>query len=164
MQNRISTYFPWFLILTTYVFVLGCDHGLEPPEILGEGVIVANFTYEGRVPPGDSLSDLRFIAMRFVPRDTSDFLRLNEIVFSGPMKPFWVNDALFLTEKVTIERVLEGSYLYNGVAHQYSPSFFDWRPVGLVAENEGLLQVAKDETTFVNVVIDFYDRPIFPPE
>ncbi len=152
------------LVLAITGLTLSCDHGFEPPPELGAGRIVVDLSYEGRIPPSDSLNDLRFVAMRFLPRDTADFLMLNEIEFSTSIKPVWLNDTLRFFEQIILDPVQEGDYVYNGVAQQFSESFFDWQPVGLVLEGDGMFMVMKDQTTRVSVHVDFYNRPPFPPE
>lgn len=138
----------------------GCDHGLAPPEAPETGVLRAYVEYvqdPDEWPSQDSLADLRFVAMRFVPRDTTDFLQLNRIVFSDPM-PHPVRE-----DVVVIPDVAVGAFLYSGVAQKFGPGNFDWRPVGLVTENGGFFTVSADETTDVHVLADFDHPPEFPP-
>ena len=73
---------------------VACDSGLEPPEVARTGVIVAEINYEGQWPAPDSLNDLRFVAMRFVPRDTSDLLELNRIAFSERLEYYVGSDTV----------------------------------------------------------------------
>lgn len=137
-----------------------CDHGLSPPEEPAAGVVVVDVSYAGHPdawPPDEALHDLLFVAMEFVPRDTVDFLQLNRMVFSDRLR-YRVPG-----QTITLEDVPAGPYPYAGVAHKYGPGTFDWRPVGLVEENGGILLVAPGETTRVSVTVDFVDPPPFPP-
>ncbi len=138
-----------------------CDHGLAPPETPPVGAIRAYVTYVGHPnawPPADSLRDLRFVAMRFVPADTADFLQLNRMVFSQGLKRNVAGDTTI------IGNVAPGPFPYSGVAQQFSPDPFAWRPVGLVEENGGLFVVRSGETTDVHVEVDFRSPPKFPPD
>lgn len=140
--------------------VSGCDHGLVPPDDPPVGSILATITYEAdpqNWPPRDSLHDLRFVAMRFVPLDTTDFLNLHRIVFSEPLAYNVPNDVMLL------ESVAAGAFLYSGVAQKYGPGLFAWRPVGLYEEADGIFHVRSGETTHVSVHVDFRNPPPFPP-
>lgn len=142
------------------VFLSACDHGLEPPEEPPTGAIEVDITYLGHPeawPPRDSVRDLRFVAMRFVPADTSDFLQLNRLVFSSGLE-YGVE-----AQTVTVGGIETGPFLYSGVAQQYGADALNWRPVGLVQENDGVFIVRQDETTHVSVTVDFRNPPPFPP-
>ncbi len=81
--------------------------------------------------PEAELEDLRFIGMRFVPQDTTDFFRLNEMVISERL-PDYVDRHTF-----TMDNVPTGTYFYSGVAQQYASDLLSWRPVGLVESDGG---------------------------
>lgn len=149
-----------FLFLLALVLA-ACDHGLAPPPEPPTGVIVADIEYLGHPdswPSGDSLDDLRFVAMRIIPRDTTDLLDFTNLVFSeGLLRGV-------AAQSVTVSNVETGLFLYSGVAQKYGPDVFDWRPVGLVEENGGVFEVVAGETTRVSVTVDFRNPPPFPPE
>lgn len=148
------------LIVGTFLSSAACDHGFAPPEAPTAGTLVADVDYVDHPdswPPAEQLRQLLFVAMRFVPRDTTDFLRLSGIVFSDPL------ELRVPRQQVVIEAVPIGSYVYSGVAQKYGSDIFDWRPVGLVEENGGVFLVAAGETTFVSVTVDFGNPPHFPP-
>jgi hypothetical protein len=136
-----------------------CDHGIEPPDQPAEGTIRGVVTYADpdAWPSPDSLFDLRFVAMRFVPQDTSDFIQLNRLVFSHGLRRFVAQDTF------TIPEVEAGTFVYSGVAQQYTANLFDWKPIGLYEENCGIFQVRGGETTHVAVTVDFRNPPDFPP-
>ena len=145
------------LSLCLGVLVSACDSGLQPPEDEGTGVITGTITYTGDWPDASQLQDLRFIAMRFVPRDTTDFFRLNEMVISDGL-PRNVQ-----THSFRIEDAPVGTYFYSGVAQKYSEDLLAGRPVGLVDGNGGLFTVTRGSTVTVHVDVDFDHPPDFPP-
>lgn len=148
------------ILLLLVLAATGCDHGIAPPSESDMGVIRAHITYvqaPENWPPSDSLFDLRFVAMRFVPRDTADLLQLNRLVFSDRL------DENVPSATAIISGVEAGPFLYSGVAQKFGPDIFNWRPVGLVTENNGIFIVRAGETTDVSVVADFHNPPPFPP-
>lgn len=152
----------WSITWIAAVLILlctGCDSGLEPPAEAQVGVIDVQITYEGDStwPPPDSLHDLRFVAMRFVPTDTADFLQLNRMVFSGRLRYNVASDTARISD------VAAGPFLYSGVAQKFGTDVFAWRPVGLVESDDGVFFVRPGETTHVEVRVDFHDPPPFPP-
>ncbi len=151
---------PRFTIPITLLLVFGasCDHGLEPPEVPPLGTLDVAIFYTGSWPPADSLVDLRFVAFRFMPRDTTDFFRLNEILFSPTLQK------MVPSQRISIDSVQTGNYVYSGVAQRYSANLLDWRPVGLYADNGGVFTVQTAETTHVTVRVDFDRLPPFPPQ
>src|SRR5690606_17812039 len=106
----------------------------------------------------DSLRDLRFVAMRFVPADTADFLQLNRMVFSQGLKRNVAGDTTI------IGNVAPGPFPYSGVAQQFSPDPFAWRPGGVVAANGGLFVVQAGETTDVHVEVADRSPPNLPAD
>ena len=145
------------LLLALLLIYTGCDHGLEPPDALPLGSIRGTVTYVGEWPPSDSLNDLRFIALPFIPRDTLDLFRdLNQLVFSDRLAfnvPPGSIDTFF------VEGVPAQVYVYSGVAQQFTTNLFDWRPVGLA----DLFQVRPREVTELSISVDFNNIPPFPP-
>lgn len=139
--------------------LLSCDHGLTPPDEPPVGVIRGMIEYVGTWPPPDSLHDLRFVAMRFIPQDTSDFLQLNRVVFTPRSLRFNVERDTF-----TISNVAAGTYVYSGVAQQYTSNIFSWRPVGLYQNDDGIFQVRSGDTTDIEISVDFSHPPPFPPQ
>lgn len=108
-------------------------------------------------PPEDEFYDFRFVAMRFVPRDTADLLQLNRLEFTSPLA------RRVSHETVVHDSVETGPFFYSGVAQKFGPGLFEWRPVGLVTANNGIFVVSADETTDVHVEVDFANLPAFPP-
>ncbi len=143
------------------LLVVACDGGLAPPGAQEAGAIRGTVVYRpaDAWPSADSLVDLRFVAMRFVPRDTADFLNLNALVFNAQRLRFNVARDTFV-----IGGVEPGRFLYSGVAQRFGASIVQWRPVGLYAERGGVFDVLPGETTFVEVTVDFTHPPPFPPQ
>ena len=144
------------LVLAT-LLLAGCDAGLQPPEDEGTGTITGTITYTGQWPPASELQDLRFIAMRFIPSDTTDFFRLNEMVISERL-PDNVSSHEF-----SIPNAPAGTYFYAGVAQKYSADLLAWRPVGLVETGGGAFTVQRGGSVDLSVDVDFANPPVFPP-
>ena len=146
----------YLLLIVPVFFAVACDHGLAPVD--EEGEIHANITYVGEGPDKDAFYDLRFVAMRFVPESTTDFLRLEELEISDELETH-VDQ-----QRVVIEDVRNGMFFYSGVAWQFSPNIFqDWRVLGLYEDNGNEFTVRGDVVE-IDVVVDFDDLPDFPPE
>ncbi len=144
-------------LLISLALLLGCDHGLVPPDSPSSGTIRASVTYIGVWPLESEVHDLRFVAMRFVPRDTADFLQLNRMAISDRL------EYNVRSQEVEISEVETGAFLYTGIAQQFSKDLLSWRPLGLYEENDGVFFVTKSETTDVSIVVDFANLPVFPP-
>lgn len=145
------------LLLALLLIYTGCDHGLEPPDALPLGSIRGTVTYVGPWPPRDSLNDLRFVALPFVPRDTLDLFRdLNQLVFSDRLA---FNVPVDSIDTFFVEGVPAQIYVYSGVAQQFTTNLFDWRPVGLA----DLFQVHPGVVTELSIFVDFNNIPPFPP-
>lgn len=148
------------LVLAYTSLLAACDHGLAPPPPPLTGAIEVEVTYlnhETTWPP--SLFDLRFVAMPFIPQDTSDFLQLERLVISDGLEKRTPR----ARETVFLPSVKAGTYVYSGIAEQYSSDIFAWRPVGLYVDNGGVFEVRESETTHLTVTVDFVNRPPFPP-
>ncbi len=156
-SRQASTYLTclWSLIVATALSA--CDGGLAPPAENRSGTILSIIQYDGSWPPADSVRDLRFVAMRFVPQDTSDFLELNRLAISDRLEYGVSRDS------ATVSDVRPGVFVYSGVAVNYAQSIFAWRPVGVYSDDDGVFEVAPDETVRVNVTVDFSVLPPFPP-
>lgn len=151
------------LLLVLSVGLAACDSGIAPPdEEPGFGTLRGTVLFASADPadwpPPDSLRDLRFVALPFVPRDTADiFSNLTELVFSPGLARFVAVDS-FLIDSVKAQ-----VYPFSGVAQQFSRNLFDWRPVGLYEANGGAFTIRSGETTHVEVRVDFRNPPPFPP-
>lgn len=146
----------WILPICLLLAAVACDSGIGPPTDERVGIIVGTIDYSAPWPPADQFREIRFVALRFVPRDTADFLQLNRIEFSAPLR-YGVSSDTF-----SIPGVPVGFFPYSGVARQATEDIFSWGPIGLYADNEGVFSVAASETTFVHVSVDFNSPPPFP--
>jgi hypothetical protein len=144
-------------VALSLLFAAACDHGFAPPDEPPSGVIRALISYEGVWPSESDVHDLRFVAMRFVPRDTADFLQLNRMAISDRL-PYGVQ-----MDTVTVRDVETGAFLYSGIAQQFEADLLAWRPVGLYVENEGVFFVTAGDTTSIALTVDFDHPPPFPP-
>ncbi|MBO6575437.1 MAG: hypothetical protein JJ896_08480 [Rhodothermales bacterium] len=136
----------------------GCDHGLEPPEEVANGSISGTITYVGEWPPQSQVQDLRFVAMRFVPQDTLDFLQLNRMAISERLA-YGVAEDTF-----TILDVEPGVFVYSGVAQQQTTDILSWRPVGLLQGDGGFFSVEPGQSASLSMTVDFSNLPVFPPD
>lgn len=134
-----------------------CDHGLEPPELQDPGSIRGIVRYTGTWPAEPDVHDLRFVAMRFVPRDTADFLQLNLMAISTRLE-YGVASDTFLVEDVD-----PGVFVYSGVAWQFTPNLLSWKPVGLYEDEGGIFDVEANRVTELRFDVDFGNLPPFPP-
>lgn len=146
------------LVIAALLAAAGCDHGLEPPDRAADGAIYGTVTYSGTWPPESQFRDLRFVAMRFVPQDTLDFLQLNRMEISSRLA-YGVEQDSF-----RISGVAPGVFLYSGIAQQQTSDILSWRPIGLFEENAGLFSVEPASETRINLTVDFENLPVFPPE
>ncbi|MBX2821887.1 MAG: hypothetical protein KTR29_19470 [Rhodothermaceae bacterium] len=144
--------------LTILIILTACDHGLAPPEENARGAISGTLTYSGTWPARDSLREIRFVGMRFVPQDTADFLQLNRMVISDTLARYVTSDSFF------IPSVQAGVYVYSGVAENFGRGILDWRPIELYTLNEGTFIVRGNETTTLSIDVDLSVRPPFPPD
>ena len=146
------------LFVVSLLIFLGCDHGLAPPAVEPVGAIRGSISYVGGQtawPSRDSLFDLRFFALPFVPCDTLDLFRdFNQLVFSDRLQ-YWTDTDSFAVDSVDAQH-----YLYSGVAQQFSRNLFDWRPVGLV----DMYRVYIGEVVELAITADFNNPPLFPPD
>ena len=156
-SDAYSLRFSFVASLIWMTAISGCDGGLAPPDVKPVGSISGSISYSGAWPSADSLQDLRFVAMRFVPVDTSDFLQLNQMEISPTLQFNVVSDSFL------IQDVIPGPFFYSGVAQQFAEDLLAWRPVGLVNENGGLFEVTPGTRTHVTVHVDFSTLPPFPP-
>ncbi|MFQ5569780.1 MAG: hypothetical protein ACE5G0_08890 [Rhodothermales bacterium] len=148
------------LVLAFLLFFAGCDHGLAPPDVPPVGSIhgVITYTDPSAWPAPDSLIDLRFFALPFVPQDTLDLFRdLNNLVFSERLDLYVAGDTF------VVDSVEARIYIYSGVAQQYTRNLLDWRPVGLYEGTNGIFQVRPGQVTELSITVDFKNLPPFPP-
>lgn len=142
------------------LFCAGCDHGLAPPDEPPTGAIEGIIIYVDPKawPPRGEVRDLRFVALPFIPRDSTDLFRdLNAIIFSETLDYRVARDTFLIND------VPAKAYIYNGVAQQFSTNLLDWRPVGLYEDNGGIIDVRAGETAQIQVLVDFNNLPPFPP-
>nr|BCX01295.1 MAG: hypothetical protein KatS3mg041_1341 [Bacteroidota bacterium] len=150
-------------LLFLLVLLFGCDHGISPPPPPDYGAIRGSVYIRSPWPPRDSVRDLRFVAFRIVPRDTADFLNLNNFIYSPSLLTYFGADSFTFF----VDSVPAGVYVYSGIAHRFGPGLLDWRPVGLYADEAQRprpFQVERGEVVRdIRIEVDFYQRPPFPP-
>lgn len=141
---------------TAALLAVGCESPIEPPTDVALGTIEGVIEYASQWPPPAEIVDLRFVAMRFVPQDTADFLQLNRLEFSGRLEYYVTEQTVYLDE------VPAGTYPFAAVARQRTQDVLSWQALGIYTENSGVFVVARDETVRVNITVDWDNLPDFP--
>lgn len=161
MIDRVRLGIALSTVLVAAALAVGCGEGLQVPDEEPVGAIAGKVTYllDNQPWPHDStIFDIRFVAMRFVPTDTADFLQLNRMAISNSLRTQVRSDSFFIGE------VAPGAFPYSGIAYRFSPDIFDWKPIGLYEQDQGIFTVSNEETTRISIVVDFSDLPVFPPQ
>ncbi|MEZ4695131.1 MAG: hypothetical protein R2832_01815 [Rhodothermales bacterium] len=148
--------FSVWVLVAAFLLLAGCDGGLEPPPAGTGAFIRGTITYSGRWPDADSVRDLRFVALRFIPVDTTDFLQLNRIEVSRRLSYGVENDTF------SLNNVEPGVFPYSGVARQINANLFSWAPLALYNETDGVLALGSGDTIQIVVNVDFEKIPPFP--
>ena len=143
-------------VLCLAVAVVSCDSAIEPPSDPAKGTIRGVIEYLSEWPPAEEIRDLRFVAMRFVPTDTADFLQLNRLEFSERLE-YFVDDAT-----IVLADVPAGTYPFAVVARQRTSDPLSWQALGIYEENNGVFVLSRDETVEVQITVDFDNLPDFP--
>ncbi len=148
-------------LLTLSLMVGGCLESLEPEpeEVNPTGTIRGRVTYTGPWPSEDRLVDLRFVAMKYVPRTESDIfaaLLTGDLVSSAGLRRNVEVDTF------SVQNVPNGMYVYNGIARQKSALLTDWDALGIYTPNNGRFEINGNEI-FIEVHVDFNNLPPFPP-
>ncbi len=115
-------------VLLIFGLFAGCDGGLAPPPPSPLAHIEGSIYYTGPWPPADSVRELRFVALRFVPQNALDLLlRFNELVFSDTLRRFVDYDTFRVT--LDLRGVVADTFYYSGIAWKFGPGLLDWRPL-----------------------------------
>lgn len=150
------------LFLTLLVLsLINCEGGLEPIEIEPEpyGVIVGTVTYTGDWPPEEEFIQFFFVPLQYKPQSFLEVLLDRDNLSISDRLNYNVDEDTFIVDEIE-----NGTYIYNVIANQFGPSeIFDWRPLGVYSENEGVITVEGD-TTYIEIEVDFNNLPPFPPE
>ena len=168
------------LVAIFFVFISGCDKGLEP---LNEPSGFSGVIHYKNWPPPDSLLELRIAAFTEYPTDSSGILTalLSGKAVVYPQVTSGVQTALkvlggdrqadtvhyaFTTEGTTLQ---VATYNYVVVAWRYGPNFFaDWRPAGVYAVNPDSFVPAPVRillhriTPDVDIYVDYHNLPPKP--
>jgi hypothetical protein len=150
-------------IITAILFLTsGCLESLGPnEEELGPtGTIRGRVTYTGQWPPESQLQDIRFVAMKFQPRNAQDILfalLTGELVSTEGLRRNVAVDTF------SVRDVPNGTYVYNGIARQFGPNQLnDWDALGLYKPNKGVFTIRGNDI-FIEINVDFNNLPPFPP-
>ncbi len=150
-------------IITAMLFLSsGCLESLGPAEEeLGpSGTIRGRVTYTGQWPPESQLQDIRFVAMKFKPRNAQDILFA---LLTGDLVSTEGLRRNVEVDTFSIRDVPNGTYIYNGIARQYGPNQLnDWDALGIYKPNNGTFTIRGNEI-FIEINVDFNNLPPFPP-
>ncbi|MDQ7039750.1 MAG: hypothetical protein Q9M35_02315 [Rhodothermus sp.] len=146
------------LCVIVLALLMGCDGGLAPPPPSPLAVIEGTVYYKGPWPSPDSVQELRFVAMRFVPQSALDLLlRFNELIISDTLRRFVDSDTFRLV--IDLEGAAADTFLYSGIAWKFGPGLLDWRP--LVVYDRPLVLRAGERRPIV-LEADFQNPASFP--
>ena len=154
----------WFLL-----FLMGCDHGLEPPKEYLRTAIRGVITYNNW-PPVDSLRDLRLVAFKdYPPTDIFNEVTSRQAIVFPPLLggglPVNVDNFTYTMD------LPAGNYAYLVVAQQYGINITaDWRAVGQYdTTGTGLDSIPTAITVSenqildsINIKVDFHNLPYQP--
>lgn len=169
---------PSLLVLFAFlVLCSSCDKGLAPDPTGFTGVILFR-----NWPPADSILELRLVAFRKPPTDSSgllaEFINGNVVIYPYVGTPAFpkYDQSGNLVDSIRYTCILQGvttlepaRYAYVALAWRYGSNLFaDWRPAGVYTNQPGtftpaVLTVAKhDIITGVDILCDFHNLPPRP--
>jgi len=134
----------------------GCESAIRPPDDVRTGTIHGRVEYLNVWPPENEVRDLRFVALPFVPRDSTDILRINDLVASSRLT-YGVN-----SESFVVVGVPAGTYPFSGIARQRTEDLLSWEAIGLYTDDEGVFEVSEDEVVDLVILVDFNHPPDVP--
>jgi hypothetical protein len=145
------------LLLIFLIFTLtGCNKGLAPDTSAKEGTLIVNLVYASEWPAQDQIFEFRFVAFKFKPATTFDFLRINEMLISDPLL-YGAEQQQIIFEEVPNQRFYAGA-----VAWQFGPSILtDWRAAAVYADGNGEFEI-DGNTVEITLIVDFNNLPDFP--
>ncbi len=158
-------------LCTLALLSLHCNGGLDPTALPPEARISGRLTIRGgasSLPPRDSLYDLRVVAFRTIPRDSS----IIAAVLDG--QAYFTQTSVLDSSQYSIaipftEGTPEPLRLgYIAVAQQYGANVFgDWRVVGVYSDDslwtpKPVVLTRGEHRTDVDITIDFRNPPPQP--
>jgi len=152
----LSVFVPLWLIFHI-INLLSCDHGIDPKNWAEPG-FSGKITFMGKIPPKDSLYDLRLVVYKkYPPPNFFEFVKFSDSI------PLNQNPYQYTM------LIQPGTYEYIVVAQQYGPNLFlHWRAVGfysLLPGKQFPSAITIDENTFltnIDITVDFDHLPIQP--
>ncbi|NND70092.1 MAG: hypothetical protein HKN43_00775 [Rhodothermales bacterium] len=143
-------------VLGLALFGLSCDGGLAPANNDSPAILSGTIMYSGTWPDVSEVQDLRFVALRFVPEDTADFLQLNRLEASNSLR-YGVQSDTFV-----IRNIEPGLFPFNGVARRKTADLLSWSPLGLYLANDGIIELDAGDSIHVEMMVDLDNPPDFP--
>ena len=158
------------LSLLGFILLTGCDEqGLNPNDVSEPG-FGGSITFVSKLPPTDSLTDLRIVAVPYFPVDTL-FQPLIIKVIEGII-PFGENIVSKADSGKTITYemfVKPQTYYYLAIVQQYGIDVFSqWKVVGVFgyvpSQTQSKIITVPDGKFIrdVNFTVDFYQLPPQP--
>lgn len=156
----------------------GCDKGLAPPapEPLSDHSGFSGVLHFQNWPPLDSVQELRVVAFRKYPSDSSTILQLlvsgEAVVYPAigtkSLLQYGADTTSYImTDDSTALQV--GVYEYVVVAQKYGSNIFsDWKPAGVYTKTPGSFDPAPIEVIYhrilpgYDIYVDFHKPPPKP--
>lgn len=164
-------YFTLFFYSTVFGLLIlsGCDEGLDPNNVSEPG-FGGSISFVSKLPPADSLKDLRIVAVPYYPVDTL-FQPLIFKVIEGII-PFSadIRSSADSGKTVRYEFFLKPqTYYYIAIVQQYGIDVFSqWRVVSVFQQSSTdptpkTLKILDGQfTNNINFTVDFYHLPPQP--
>lgn len=159
-------------LLIIAVFLLSCNHGLEPPPSVEPGFGGTLYFEKGTWPPADSLFNLWVFASQVYPLDSS---KVFEGLFSSPptiyLYPAFDKDLPFFVDSVSyLFNLPVATYKYVGVIQRFGidVAVRNLKVVGMYGTNDvppiPILVIVNEGTvtTGINFRVNFRKPPPQP--
>lgn len=158
-------------LLCAAVLLAGCDGGLDPTKLPPDAHISGKLIVRGgrqTYPPPDSLRDLRVVAFRTLPRDSSILAAILNGQAYYTQTPVIDSSSYTITIPFTDQTPDPLELQYIAVAQQYGPNVLsDWRVVGVYAQDslwtpKSVVIGRGEQRTDIDITIDFRNPPPQP--
>ncbi len=153
-------------------FLIGCDHGIAPRVELPRTGFGGKVIFKNLWP--NDVYQTRVVAFRETIRTVADF-NINNIAFISDTIPYGVSEYIFESDRNPLIEPAAGTTLkYIVVAQSIVPVPLprrsDWRVAGIYyspfdSTKYGEVKIEEGKfKTNINIIVDFNNPPIQPPE
>jgi len=150
-------------------FFAACNQGLNPNSAVDEG-FGGTLTFSSRLPPPDSLRDLRVVAIPYLPIDTTFSTVLYKItqgiISYSPAQITAADSGTTVPYEMLVK---PATYYYIAVVQQYgSDVYTQWRVVSIYGyspsspEPKSITVEPDHFVKGINFTVDFYNIPPQP--